>query len=133
MNKSKKAVPGAGGLVFDETGEVLLIRDKNGYWVFPKGHVEPGEDARQTALREVKEETGVSAAIEAKLGESSYRNDRGEERLIHWFLMRGGGEIRLEPGLHGAAFFEPADAERLLAFPEDLRLLQKALRLRGGD
>ena len=38
-----KAVPGAGGVVFNDRGEVLLIRDRNGFWVFPKGHLEPGE------------------------------------------------------------------------------------------
>jgi len=127
----KKVVPGAGGLVFNAAGEVLLIRDRNGYWVFPKGHVEPGESPEETARREVAEETGVEARVIAKIGETGYVNDRGETRRISWYLMKGDGRIRLEPGLTGAGFFEPEEARRLLAFPEDLRLLEKALELRG--
>ncbi len=127
-----KVVPGAGGLVFNEAGEVLLIRDRNGYWVFPKGHVETGESPEETAQREVVEETGIEARVTARIGETNYVNDRGEERRISWFLMSGGGEVRLEEGLSGAGFFEPDEARRLLAFPEDLRLLERALPLWAG-
>jgi diadenosine hexaphosphate hydrolase (ATP-forming) len=38
-----------------------MIRHKNGTWVFPKGHIEPGESKTQTAEREVAEEAGVQA------------------------------------------------------------------------
>ncbi len=131
MKGQESATPGAGGLVFDAAGEVLLIRDRNGYWVFPKGHLEAGESPQEAAVREVAEETGVRAEVLAPLGETVYVNDRGEERRISWFLMRGEGPVRLEEGLSGAGFFEVAEARRLLAFPEDLRLLEEALGLRG--
>jgi len=130
--KKKKAVPGAGGLVFNATGEVLLIRDRNGYWVFPKGHVEPRESPEETARREVAEETGVAARVIAKIGETSYVNDRGQARRVSWFLMEGEGPVQLEEGLLGAGFFEPEEARRLLAFPDDLQLLERALRLKGA-
>src|SRR5574337_476352 len=38
----------------------LLLHYESGHWDFPKGHIEPGEDAQQTARRELKEETGIS-------------------------------------------------------------------------
>jgi len=38
----------------------LLLKQHNGYWSFPKGHPEAGETAKETALRECKEETGIS-------------------------------------------------------------------------
>ncbi|WPL79508.1 NUDIX hydrolase [Bordetella hinzii] len=61
---SKKAY---GGVIFDSNGLVLLREPKShfdGYvWTFPKGRTDPGETAEQTALREVKEETGVDATI----------------------------------------------------------------------
>lgn len=47
-----------GGLVVNENGEYLLIY-RNGYWDLPKGKQEPGEDIRNSALREVEEECGL--------------------------------------------------------------------------
>lgn len=56
--------PTAGGIVFrmDSTGqdiEILLIQDSKGRWTIPKGHIEPGENAKQTAIREIGEEAGL--------------------------------------------------------------------------
>ena len=53
-----KEVNAAGGLVSNRRGDYLLI-NRNGLWDLPKGHQENGEDIRTTALREVREETGV--------------------------------------------------------------------------
>lgn len=53
-----KEVNAAGGLVRNRRGDYLLIR-RSGLWDLPKGHQEAGEDIRDTALREVQEETGV--------------------------------------------------------------------------
>lgn len=45
--------------------EILLIKHRFGeHWSFPKGHVEHGENESQTALREVKEETGLSVELQ---------------------------------------------------------------------
>ncbi|PZA08666.1 MULTISPECIES: NUDIX hydrolase [unclassified Meiothermus] len=126
------SVVGAGGVVLNQAGEVLLLRDRMGYWVFPKGHVDQGESFEQAAIREVREETGIQARVVSALSPTRYTNHRGIQREIHWFLMRGEGKVRLEPGMTGAGFFEPEEARRLLAFPEDLRLLQEALGLAGG-
>ena len=55
-----------GGVVIFR-GKLLVLyknyRNKYEGWVLPKGTVEPGEDFKQTALREVHEETGVAASI----------------------------------------------------------------------
>lgn len=63
MSKEKSC----GALVYrnqDNRLQLLIIRHKQGgHWSFPKGHVELGETERQTAAREVKEETGVSIEI----------------------------------------------------------------------
>ena len=49
-----------------ETGvEVLIIKHKNGgHWAFPKGHVEKKETEPETALREIKEETGLKVELD---------------------------------------------------------------------
>lgn len=123
------SIVGAGGVVFNPKKEVLLIRDRLGYWCFPKGHVDRGENLEQTALREVEEETGIVGKVKAELSTTQYTNNKGIARQIHWFLMRGKGKIKLEKGLNGAGFFEVEDARRVLAFPEDVALLEEAVRL----
>ncbi|HEU4741398.1 MAG TPA: NUDIX hydrolase [Meiothermus sp.] len=126
------SVLGAGGVVFNQAGEVLLLRDRMGYWVFPKGHVDQGESLEQAAIREVQEETGIRAQVVAELSPTRYTNNKGIQREIRWFLMRGEGKAQLEPGMTGVGFFEPEEARRLLAFPDDLSLLQEALKFAGG-
>ena len=121
------SVVGAGGVVFNKRGEVLLIRDRQGYWVFPKGHVDEGETIEQTALREVEEETGIEARVLGGLSNTYYTNNKGIEREVFWFVMHGKGKVRLEKGLTGAGFFEPQEAEGMLAFGDDVRLLKEAL------
>jgi diadenosine hexaphosphate hydrolase (ATP-forming) len=123
----KIPVPGAGGVLFNPDGKVLLIRDRQGYWCFPKGHLDAGESLASAALREVEEETGIRGRLRRALSVSRYQNHKGIAREIHWFLMEGEGQIRLEKGLNGAGFFEPTEARRLLAFPEDVQLLDEAV------
>ncbi len=55
-------VNAAGGLVSNRRGDYLLI-NRNNLWDLPKGHQDPGEDIRTTALREVQEETGIGDLI----------------------------------------------------------------------
>lgn len=45
--------------------ELLLIKNQNGgHWSFPKGHMEAGETEEETALREIKEETGIDVILD---------------------------------------------------------------------
>ena len=62
-----------GALVYRKHGdrtELLLIKHRfGGHWSFPKGHVEAGETEVETAMREIKEETGVNALIDTRFRE----------------------------------------------------------------
>ena len=119
---------GAGGVVFDARGRVLLVRYQSGGWAFPKGHIEPGETPEQTSRREVEEETGVRAEVGGALRATRYVNDRGTPREIQWFVMRAGtAATRLESTFQAGGFYEPAEARTLLSYPEDRTLLDEAL------
>ncbi|HVS01818.1 MAG TPA: NUDIX hydrolase [Thermoanaerobaculia bacterium] len=61
----------AGGLVV-RGEEVLLIAPRRGRWQLPKGRIEPGEQAAEAAVREVREETGVAGRVVATLPSIEY-------------------------------------------------------------
>ncbi|MEG0249280.1 MAG: NUDIX hydrolase [Peptostreptococcus sp.] len=87
----REEVSAGGVVVLGNT--ILLLRKYNGDWVLPKGKVEKGENHEQTALREVKEETGVKASIVKYLGEIHYTykenwdHQKGVHKIVFWYLM----------------------------------------------
>jgi diadenosine hexaphosphate hydrolase (ATP-forming) len=125
-----KPIEGAGGVVFNPSDEVLLIRypGKRGAWDFPKGHIDPGETVDIAAVREVLEEGGVTATITHPLGTTEYVNPRGEARRVHWFAMYTDDlEATPEPGFK-AAFFPVQIALGKLEHEQNRRLLLEATR-----
>jgi 8-oxo-dGTP pyrophosphatase MutT (NUDIX family) len=94
----------AGGVVYRRTDggvEVVLAsrRTRRGdlAWGLAKGGIEEGETHEQAAVREVREETGLVAEIEADLGDTKYMyvwEDVRIRKTVHFFLMRfEGGDI----------------------------------------
>ena len=97
----------AGGLVIDgidgpKDGQVAALigrLDRRGrmLWSLPKGHIELGETAEQTAIREVAEETGIQGSVLAALGSIDYwfvTEGRRVHKTVHHYLMRFlGGEL----------------------------------------
>lgn len=128
---------GAGGIVFNSAGLVLLIRHQNGSWVFPKGHIDAGETALQTALREVEEEAGIDSSCPdpALVFTTSYVNALGENRRISWFILHTAATAPLmrEELFPEGRFLPPAEALGLLAYSEDQRLLATVLEHRQAS
>ena len=97
----------AGGLVIDgidgprdnQVAALIGRIDRRGrmLWSLPKGHIEPGETAEQTAIREVAEETGIRGSVLAALGRIDYwfvTDGRRVHKTVHHYLMRfSGGEL----------------------------------------
>jgi 8-oxo-dGTP pyrophosphatase MutT (NUDIX family) len=95
----------AGGVVWRRARngafEVALIRPRGSKaWALPKGHLEPGESAREAAIREVREETGLEVASADPLGQIAYvfswrdRKDGPLTRIfkrVEYFLMECAG------------------------------------------
>lgn len=75
----------------------LLLFQTNGFWSFPKGHVEPFESEETTALRELKEETGLSARLISGFREMvSYPMDNGRTKQVVVFPGEVAGEVLLQ-------------------------------------
>ena len=86
-----------GAIVFRGDGDrlrVLLVRSKKdpAIWVFPKGHVEAGEDPAATALRETWEEAGVRGSIGAPVGPPLEFYSGDEPVSVQYFVVRANGE-----------------------------------------
>jgi ADP-ribose pyrophosphatase YjhB (NUDIX family) len=86
----------AGGVVLNAEGRVLLVSQFGTSWSLPKGHLEDGETPLEAALREIREESGVSRLhLVRPLGSYSRHRigadggeDRSELKTIHLFLFR---------------------------------------------
>ena len=131
-----EAVSCGGVVIF--RGKILLLYKnyKNKYegWVLPKGTVEPGEDFKDTALREVKEETGVSASIIKYIGKSQYSFNTPVDLVVknvHWYLMMADSyysKPQKEEYFVDSGYYKFHEAYHLLRFPNEKQILEKAFR-----
>ncbi|MDR0197265.1 MAG: NUDIX domain-containing protein [Oscillospiraceae bacterium] len=70
--------------------EILLVRHvRSGYWSFPKGHIEKGENEVETAIREIKEETGIDVLVDTGFREIvTYSPRRDITKTVVYFIAR---------------------------------------------
>ena len=124
-----------GGVVIFRSKILLLYKNyKNKYegWVLPKGTVEEGEEFNETAIREVKEETGANASIISYVGKSSYSFNTPTDIVnkdVHWYLMMGESyysKPQREEYFVDSGFYKYHEAYHLLKFPNEKQILEKA-------
>ena len=131
----KRVEVSAGGLVFKKIGgqwHVLVVKNSRGVWVFPKGHVEDGEDVRVAAEREVFEETGIVARAVKYAGSVRYAypvEDGKVEKVVHFFVMKYvSGEPHPDRVENVSACFIPlTKVHRFLSYENLWRVYQKAM------
>ena len=126
----------AAGVVFNERGEVLLVRRAiepyRGYWALPAGYQEIDEDPEATVVREVLEEAGVEIQVQGLLDLLFVRNDARKPANVAVYLCRAVGGV-LRPGEEEseAAWFSLNGLPAQIGFDNYSRILGR-LRHAGG-
>ncbi|MDY6985095.1 MAG: NUDIX hydrolase [Candidatus Thermoplasmatota archaeon] len=127
----------AGGVVVKDAAHVLLARRAE-HWQLPKGLVENGEKTEETAIREVKEETGINARIIKPLGKINYWYHREGKRIykaVYFFLMEAiSGDIKEHDSeMDEVRWFEMDEALEKIAYRNEKDILEKVKKELRGD
>lgn len=138
--------PTAGGIVFRMTPdnrdiEILLIQDSKNRWTIPKGHIEPGENAKQTAVREIGEEAGLKDVdVLTWLGKIHFKYRRLDKLVLmttQVYLVQSTNKKEhptKEKWMNGIKWFSFSDALDAIEYAdiEKLMLIAKK-KIRSGE
>jgi 8-oxo-dGTP pyrophosphatase MutT (NUDIX family) len=126
----------SGGIIFrhnpekDNRLEILLIQDAKNRWTIPKGHVEVDEEPKQTAEREIQEETGLQEMkVYNWLGKVNFRYRRGQTLVLmtmHIYLVQGLGDtnnLKGEDWLNDIRWLPTAQAIDKIAYDDIGKLI----------
>lgn len=152
LNRNKKnqiqeivREPTAGGIVFRRNKssevEILLIQDAKDRWTIPKGHIEEGETAQQTARREIGEEAGLmDVDMLGWLGKIHFRYRRLDKLVLmttQIYLVGARGDnnkIIKEEWMNGIKWFSFQDALDAIEYEDIGKLMLLAMkRIRQED
>jgi 8-oxo-dGTP diphosphatase len=131
----------AGGVVFKKEGNQTFIllgqHSQHHGWVFPKGLIgdkKKGEKKEETAVREVKEETGIEAKIVKPLEPVTYWFVFKTEKIkktVYYFLMEflGGDTEKRDMELENVEWLPASEVEKRLSYKSDKKVWQEAQKL----
>lgn len=132
--------PTAGGVIFRHNPknakvEILLIQDAKDRWTIPKGHIEEGETAKQTAEREIKEETGLrKLRVLNWLGKINFQYRRQQSLVLmttEIFLVAALGDtnkLKPEEWMNGIRWFEANEALDKIEYEDIGKIILLALK-----
>lgn len=121
-----------GAFVFriaDDHDEVLIIKQVQGHWCFPKGHMEKDETEKQTAKREIREETGLKVKIIKGFRKSlSYSPKKNVMKNVIYFVSKPkGGSLSVQvEELSEIRWVSFDQARRLITYDNDRDMFEKA-------
>lgn len=138
--------PTSGGIVFrmskdQKDIEILLIQDSKNRWTIPKGHIEPGETAKATAIREIGEEAGLHhVEVLTWLGKIHFKYRRMDKLVLmttQIYLVRALDSHEIptkEKWMNGIKWFKFNDALNAIEYDdiEKLMLIAKK-KIRAGE
>jgi len=126
----------AGGLIVYASRILLIATQKGRRWQLPKGHIEAGETPEQAAVREVREETGVTGRIVAPLpGVEYWYVEKGPCRVhkkVDYFLLDyvSGDAVDFDPEeVSGTGWFSWEAGIARLTFENERRVVRRAREL----
>jgi 8-oxo-dGTP pyrophosphatase MutT (NUDIX family) len=141
-NGAGRRAVAAGGVVYRLGSEgievVLVARHREGLWALPKGTPEPEETLEETAVREVREETGLETAVLEALGTVRYyflnRDGERVDKTVHHFLLEptGGSFERHDHEFDHVGWYDVHEAQRRLTHRNQLHILDRAVELIAG-
>ncbi len=110
--------------------EILLIKHVNsGHWSFPKGHVEGNETEVETALREIKEETGIDVIVDPSFRETvSYFPRKDTQKVVVYFIAKAKNFefIPQEEEIAQIRWVDIGHANTILTYENDKTIVNKA-------
>jgi len=114
----------AGGVVVRDGLVLLVHRARYGDWTLPKGKLEPGETWEQSAVREVREETGFTCELGDLLG-STFYEPGGAAKEVRWWRMTPVDEPGERDGeIDELRWVTCAEARALLSYESESKLLE---------
>ncbi|RKJ39158.1 NUDIX domain-containing protein [Acutalibacter sp. 1XD8-33] len=121
-----------GAVICREDGDfprVLVIRHQNGgHWAFPKGHVEKGESEEETALREIREETGLKVKMDTGFRQTVTFSPKPQvmKDVVYFGAKPTGGTLkRQEEEVLEARWATFGEALELVTFENDRTVLRE--------
>jgi 8-oxo-dGTP pyrophosphatase MutT (NUDIX family) len=128
-----------GGVVVRADDVIVIVpRGRGRVLGLPKGGADPGESAEQTVAREVREETGITAAVHDRLGQVDYSYRRGGRRIdktVHFYLceFQGGSTADHDHEVDDARWIPLREARRRLSYPGERAMIERALSILAAN
>nr|WP_208828230.1 NUDIX hydrolase [Streptomyces ficellus] len=108
----------------------VIHRHKHADWSLPKGKLEPGEDARHAAVREVREETGMTCALGTELPTARYEVGGRPKEVRYWAAEATGGSFVRTHEVDDLLWLAPEAAVARLSYDKDKDLVSAFLATR---